>query len=461
MRPLLTIAHLTIRAAIRYRLFAVLALLLALTVVVLPLVLKHDDTARGFTQITLTYTLGLTTVLLGFVTLWLGCGVLAREVEECQLQMVDVKPVARWQVWLGKWLGIMTLNAGLLLLTAACVYGTLLYRARHLPTQPVDQRAILFNEVLVARQGVREAPTDIEGEADKLVAKAKERGLPEGTNEAELRRRLREEQQAMHESVPPDNLRRWTIDLGAAGAFRVGDVLHLRAKFFAARSSPTKDYAVEWTAGPLDGVRRKLKTRPLAAETFHEIPVPAELVGKDGSLVIDAANRSGIALVFPLADGMEVLYREAGFALNLLRALGVILCWIGLLTAVGLAAGSGLSFPVAAFVSLSLLFIALSSGTLAGVVEQGAITEADHETGELKRTWVDTVMVPVFKGLLKVVNFAGGFSPIDSLSTGRSVSWLELGAALLKVVALLGGSCAAAGIWIFTRREIATVRVTS
>ena len=64
---------------------------------------------------------------------------LAREIEERQLQMVDVKPIARWQLWLGKWLGIMTLNATLLLLSAGSVYGTLLWRAGQLPTEPVDQ----------------------------------------------------------------------------------------------------------------------------------------------------------------------------------------------------------------------------------------------------------------------------------------------------------------------------------
>jgi hypothetical protein len=344
MRPLLTIAHLTIRAAIRYRLFAVLALLLVLTVVVLPLVIKHDETARGFTQITLTYTLGLTTVLLGFVTLWLGCGVLAREMEECQLQMVDVKPVARWQVWLGKWLGIMTLNAGLLLLTAACVYGTLLYRARHLPTQPVDQRAILFNEVLVARQAVREAPTDLTGEAEKLFTAAKQRGLPEGTDERALRLRLLHEQQAFHETVPGNNLRRWTIDLGRPTR-HAGELVHLRVKFYPADWRRTQEYPVEWLAGPLDGVRQKLETRPLAPDTFHEIAVPASLIGGDGRLVVDAMNRSDAALVFPLADGLEVLRREAGFAVNLARALGVILCWLGLLTALGLAAGCPFPWP--------------------------------------------------------------------------------------------------------------------
>jgi len=31
----------------------------------------------------------------------------AADIEECQMQMVAVKPIARWQIWLGKWLGIL------------------------------------------------------------------------------------------------------------------------------------------------------------------------------------------------------------------------------------------------------------------------------------------------------------------------------------------------------------------
>ena len=31
------------------------------------------------------------------------------------MQMVAVKPIPRWKIWIGKWLGILTLNAGLLL----------------------------------------------------------------------------------------------------------------------------------------------------------------------------------------------------------------------------------------------------------------------------------------------------------------------------------------------------------
>src|SRR5437588_8935240 len=122
MQRLFAIVKLTWKAAFRFRLFWVMAGLLLVCVVGLPLLIKDDGTARGFTQILLTYTLSLITGLLGFATLWLACGTLARDVEECQIQMVVVKPVARWQIWIGKWFGILAVNAILLLLSAGAVF---------------------------------------------------------------------------------------------------------------------------------------------------------------------------------------------------------------------------------------------------------------------------------------------------------------------------------------------------
>src|SRR3954468_12407733 len=130
MQRLLAIALLTVRAAFRYRLVVVMGVLLIGGVVVLPVMIKDDGTARGFTQIVLTYTLALITALLGFVTIWLGCGTLAREIEEAQLQMVAVKPISRWEIWLGKWLGIMTLNAILLSASGAAVFGLMMWKAK-------------------------------------------------------------------------------------------------------------------------------------------------------------------------------------------------------------------------------------------------------------------------------------------------------------------------------------------
>src|SRR4030095_4353094 len=168
MQSLLAIAALTWKAAFRFRLFLVIAILLLASVVALPLLIKDDGTAQGFTQILLTYTLSTITALLGLSTLWLACGTLARDIEECQMQVVATKPIARWQIWLGKWLGIVSLNAALLAISGASVYALLQYRATKLPP---DQQAVLRNEVLVARGSVREPNLDkeIEAETDRLM----------------------------------------------------------------------------------------------------------------------------------------------------------------------------------------------------------------------------------------------------------------------------------------------------
>ena len=83
--------------SLRFKLFLVIAVLLFGAVVGLPLLIQDDGTARGFTQIILTYTLSAITALLGLSTLWLACGTLARDIEECQMQVVAVKPIARWR----------------------------------------------------------------------------------------------------------------------------------------------------------------------------------------------------------------------------------------------------------------------------------------------------------------------------------------------------------------------------
>ena len=93
----------------------------------------------------------------------------------------------------------------------------------------------------------------------------------------------------------------------------------------------------------------------LAPDTFHEFQIPPNLFDANGVLTIMFRNENQTALLFSLDDGIEVLYREGGFGLNFVRGIGIIFCWMALLAALGLAAASFLSFPVAAFLSCGVL----------------------------------------------------------------------------------------------------------
>lgn len=458
MQRLLAIVWLTWKAAFRFRLFWVLSGLLLASVVLMPLLLQDDGTARGFTQILLTYTLAVITALLGFATLWLSCGTLARDIEDCQMQMVAVKPIARWQIWLGKWLGIVTLDAVLLALSGACVAGLLQWRAQRLPEA---QQKILRSEVLVARASLREAAPDIESDTDRVLQQRLKdlQGTP--VNVGKVREEVRKQVKAMNEVVPPNMMRRWKIDLGVKRYFLKDERLFLRVKFFAAQTNATGTYLGLWEVGPPDTQRRFPLVQSLAANTFHEFAIPPGLFDDKGQLTIDFQNRNNVALLFPLEEGLEVLYREGGFALNFARGLGIVLCWLALLASMGLAAASCLSFPVAAFLSGGMLIVGFSSGTLASAVETGSVAGMNEETGEVGRSGLDVVLIPMFKGILKILTLVQDFSPIDALSTGRSITWGELGLAFVQIVLVLGGIIALAGIILFTRRELATAQGNS
>jgi hypothetical protein len=70
----------------------------------------------------------------------------------------------------------------------------------------------------------------------------------------------------------------------------------------------------------------------------------------------------------------------------------------------------------------------------------------------------DKVLIPLFKGILPVVDLVKNFSPIDSLSSGRAIPWSELGAAFGQIVLLFGGVIGLIGIGLFARRELATAQ---
>ncbi len=457
MQRLLAIIWLTWKAALRFRLFIVIAALLLVTVVGLPMLIKDDGTARGFTQILITYTLGTITALLGLSTLWLSCGILARDIEECQMQMVAVKPIYRWQIWLGKWIGIMTLNAALLALSGVCVYGLLQWRATRLPA---DEQKILREEVLVSRGSARPPNLDkkIAEEADKVLAERIAKNPAIKANLEEVRRQIYEGIKAEYQILPPGYSMKYEVDLGSRAAQLRKEPMRLRIKFNAADQSLNGTYQMLWRIGvPRKTELQHDEMRSLAPETFHEVEIKPYFDDK-GLLTITLANPNPTALLVPLEDGVEILYHEGGFAGNFIRGLGIIFCWMGLFAALGLASASFLSFPVAAFLSLAMLAMALSTSTLNSAVAQGTIMGFDEETSKQGHSPLDPVIIPVFRAVLDVVNLAKDFSPIDSLSTGRMITWGTLGLAFSQIILLLGGILAVFGMTVFSRRELATAQ---
>src|SRR5664279_1115211 len=307
MQRIFAIAWLTWKAALRFKLFLVIAVLLLAAVVGLPLLIKDDGTARGFTQIILTYTLSVITALLGLSTLWLACGTLARDIEECQIQVVATKPVARWQIWLGKWLGIVSLNAVLLALSGASVYGLLQWRATRLPAA---EQEVLRTQVLVAR-GVAQPPdmnAQIDAQTEQLLQERLKETHITGADLALARQQIREQVKALYQLVPSRYVHLWQIDLGFAKNFLHGKPLQLRVKFNTAQNNPSGTFVGQWQVG-VPGTANVWRSEPmsLSPDAYHEFEIPPDLFNSQGVLTIAFLNANNTTLLFPIEDGMEVL----------------------------------------------------------------------------------------------------------------------------------------------------------
>jgi ABC-type transport system involved in multi-copper enzyme maturation permease subunit len=456
MNKIATIAGLTWKAAFRYRLFWILVALLAAAVVGLPLLLKDDGTAQGMVQILLTYTLSATATLLGFATLWLSCGTLAKDVEECQVQMVAVKPIARWQIWLGKWLGLLSLNAILLALAGVSIFILLQWRAGRLSP---DQQKIVREDIFVSRASAREPLPNLAPTVDRIMKReVKDPSTMSESDLAEKRQQITERLIGLRTVLPSRMWRQWAIDLSSLKDRLRDQRLQLRVKFHTANANQEATYTTLWKVGPTNSTRQAELSETFPADSFQEFSLPPNLLDDQGRLWIQVGNPNDLDLTFPLEEGVELLYPESTFGVNFARGLLIIFFWLALLASIGLSAASFLSFPVAAFVSLAVLFIGLSSGTVSTVVEQGTITGYEASKGGYGHSVVDYVIVPIFAGALKVINLVQSFSPIDSLSSGRSITWGQLGLAVAQIVLLLSGFFCAAGILLFNRRELATAQ---
>ena len=166
--PILAVARNVLNEAVRMKISLVFIVILLLLMAVVPGLLNEDQPLRYRVQQWLQYGIGLSYAVLALLTLFLAAGSVAYEQRDRIIWQTMSKPVAPWKYVLGKWVGVMGLNAVLLTVTATGVYLFTEY-LRHLPAhgemaymvmesgQPgvTEDREILERQVLVARVGAQ------------------------------------------------------------------------------------------------------------------------------------------------------------------------------------------------------------------------------------------------------------------------------------------------------------------
>lgn len=161
--PMLGVARTMIEEALRMRVAVVIIITYLVGLSLMPMILGSEDRVTYMVQRFLVYASGLIIFSLGLLTVLLGAYSVSRELSTRQVQMTLTKPLARWQYLLGKWLGIMLLNAVLVGVAGVAIYGFAGAIASNPELDRLDRYKV-EREVLTARERHSPVPIDVSWE---------------------------------------------------------------------------------------------------------------------------------------------------------------------------------------------------------------------------------------------------------------------------------------------------------
>ena len=113
-----------------------------------------------------------------------------------------------------------------------------------------------------------------------------------------------------------------------------------------------------------------------------------------------------------------------------------------------------MSFEMSAFACLGILVVVAGLGLVQDVVDEGTIMQTYSE-GQRDKSYVDSFAVPAFKVMVALVKPIKDYSPIEKLTEGRSITWMELVRAYAYIWGLSGLILGFLGSYILSSRQLA------
>jgi len=455
MTSIQAIAVLTLRSAVRSRLLLCLLLILGGLVICLPATIVGDGTLVGQVNMMIVYTLGLSQMLLAVVTLWAASASVSQEIEEHQIQLVVVKPVRAWQIWAGKWMGILLMDAGLLCLVFVALYAGIGFKASG-ETDP-GARDRLVNEVLLCSRVLTPRPVIVDNEAEARLRMLRQRNLVDPSiSEAELRRNIENTVKAERWVVPAGQTRKWTFDIpDAIAKKRDAASMTLRFKLVSSHRD-RRPVSGTWSIGTQERPEC-FRAASGTADGVHRMKIPAGAIPAANTLVVSFKNADRAhsdTVMLDTGKGLEILVRTGSFGLNLANAGIILFCQLALLAALGVTASTMFSLPVATFFSTAVLIICLLSNS---VDVSGGPVEPHHGPA-VSRPLVTAVM----KAGDRIIEFVTWLSspvftsmPIGRVADGTYVPAAEAAKTAWFLIFLYPAVIGLAGSLVLRRRELA------
>lgn len=305
------VAGQTFRQCVRTKVAALFIVLLGVCLAALPFLMKGDSTLAGRIKTFLAYGTSVTALLLSVVTIFLGVGVVTEDVRRKQIFSVATKPLARWQYIVGRWLGVVLLDALLLGLAGGAIYGLALYLRGQAAASPDDRRRV-ETEIFAARRKVSPEPPAIaqavqariellkkEGRFNEILDDYKAQTRGDAAQALELlSQKLWEQESKAINAVAPGHVASWTfkgLDVKGAEKTASGMVRELDREAGAFRIETDRGMLGSLVfGGPvrINGVDGRVRN---LADTYFDVQIPQTDLTRGAIVSLDRGKAVQIA----------------------------------------------------------------------------------------------------------------------------------------------------------------------
>ena len=461
MRSIWAVAANTIKQALRMKTAAAFIILLLVLLPVMSVLMTGDGTLKGRLQTFVSYGLSLTSFLLCLLTIVVSVYSLTSDIKQKQIYSVITKPIRRFQLLLGKLIGVVLLDGALLVLFSAIIYGIIIYMPKF-QNVTGEELTQVDNEFYTARASITPPEADV---SEEVTNKLKELDELERSGQLDLNQVFRglSREQIIAELTSQKKLEKRAAEIGRTLIWEFHDVkpldpnesLFIRFKYDVSITPPDSQVYSQWIVGDYRQIRYgtesevpiyRTSLRKDPVRTFREIEVPADAVTEDGYLAVGFLNvpLNNTVVIFPLEDGLEVLYKADTFSANFVKAVLLIFFRLVFMACLGILASSFLSFPVAILFCLVIFFTATVSGFVL-------------ESFDLLSKNLSSVYSYTLRPVIQLLPQFDKFNPTKFLVPARLLSWSLLATAAGLMVCIKASLLLLIGLLIFSFREIAKV----
>lgn len=477
--PVRSIALKTVIEALRMKVSLVFIVVLIFALAALPMILDEKTPLRYRVQSFLQWGTGGSFWIIAVLTLLFGVASVAFEQRDRQIWQTMTKPVSAAQFILGKWLGLICVNAVLL---SVCCTGVLLF-TEYLRNQPAigeksqsatvaageitEDRLVLESQILQARVAVEpDVSTSMDSEefqkewVKPFIEEGQKRDPGFAQDQATYDRvvnDLYKQYTGLNRSITPGMGRAFKFS-GLGEAKKRGKLLTIRYRIDAGANEPDKFYKLTFT---FNGIPTPPRTVGLGPN--HTMPIYPTVIDDKGDLYMEVYNggvylrEDGSVVVQPNEQtcqfpkgGLEVSYAAGSYQMNFVRVAFILWVKLAFLAMLAVTAATFLSFPVACLVAFSTFLCAEGTSFLANSLEYYDAVD----TGQKVVYW-KVVIRAIGLGITWLFKTYADLKPTTRLVDGRLLGWGSVGwgSALLMLWSLALYIFAVA---TFRKRELAT-----